>query len=799
MRRWCRLAAGVVILVATVVAFPSTPVRGEPGRAIGSNTGDGTTAFMGLAQAPEANLIAGGSTTSIPILVPPGRKAMTPKLALSYSSNSAMPSPYGYGWDLPLGRVQRSTKHGVLSCTDPTYRNDFVVDVAGTQIECTLDAQNRCNAWAQESFVRTTYNSTDNTWNVWDRSGFHYVFAQAMGSDTSSLFTGGQTGSDCGYTFFWLLTKIEDTNLNDIEITYTSDGFGIFYPDVIVYGGNGGVGHGFTIDFVWSNEVGYARPAADDIVNSLGGFPARLTKLLSEIVVSHNSTIIRSYLLQYEDQIGTMPPLRMARQSFLSAVILRNGAGEALSRVDGAPTATTFIYQENELGFAPREALASYQPPTNPAFGKATTTATNITYRDLFDVTGDGIADWVDAVFAQGQTAAYCAQGAFPPIAQGQRLWCVFPGIAGGGFGPAVPWLVPEAANGIIRDVDVPSSGPITVKDTFDMNGDGVPDFVDASGSTWQVYFGQGAALLSHGGFSNLPTPWPAQLAHIRESHTNVFPYPPMMGLPAGTADIQDVIDMNGDGLPDLVRADSATWDVRLNNGAGFSSPTPQSSSQAFLRFTAEQLQLINQHLVPDLWPSVWFAIFDMNGDGLPDVIQVGNNELQVQLNLGHAFAVPKSWPLPALICDHGFGGLPRTHRAVREEFGPNSNRQVFRDLFDINGDGLPDSVTACGSTWTVYFNRGNGFSPTAYAWPNVPSRIRDAGDTIYLDTFDADGDGIVDSVDFTTGASPTIYRNAGGAWCPSDGFSCGYAPLVTYPTHIAQPFNAPPRSACII
>jgi len=88
-------------IVLTVALFFAGPLNAQVSQGNGSQTGDGSTTFTGLAQAPEANLFAGTAGTSIPIQVPPGRKNLTPQLALGYNSNGG-PSPYGYGWDLPL-------------------------------------------------------------------------------------------------------------------------------------------------------------------------------------------------------------------------------------------------------------------------------------------------------------------------------------------------------------------------------------------------------------------------------------------------------------------------------------------------------------------------------------------------------------------------------------------------------------------------------------------------------------------------------------------------------------------------
>jgi hypothetical protein len=112
---------------------------------------------------------------SVPIEVPPGRGAMTPSLALTYNSNVRQ-TAFGYGWDLPLGKIQRCLKRGVPSCHDPTYRNDFVLELPTGTVECKLATGGRCHALVEESFLRIEYRPAENAWQVLDRDGNRYTF-----------------------------------------------------------------------------------------------------------------------------------------------------------------------------------------------------------------------------------------------------------------------------------------------------------------------------------------------------------------------------------------------------------------------------------------------------------------------------------------------------------------------------------------------------------------------------------------------------------------------------------------------
>ena len=84
--------AAPVLLWATVAA--AQPYLPAPGGARGADTGDAPIVFSGLAETPSADLFTGSATTRIAIDVPPGRRGVSPTIALQYSSNGG-PSPYG--------------------------------------------------------------------------------------------------------------------------------------------------------------------------------------------------------------------------------------------------------------------------------------------------------------------------------------------------------------------------------------------------------------------------------------------------------------------------------------------------------------------------------------------------------------------------------------------------------------------------------------------------------------------------------------------------------------------------------
>ncbi len=218
-------------------------------------------------------------------------------------------------------------------------------------------------------------------------------------------------------------------------------------------------------------------------------------------------------------------------------------------------------------------------------------------------------------------------------------------------------------------------------------------------------------------------------------------------------------IDMNGDGLVDLVRGlatggsyGSHTFesDIWLNTGSGWSH-----ASWKLPTWLADHTGELCGRVLQDL-----------NGDGLPDFILSIDGYLlerpfgghsQVWLNTGHGWETSHSYTLPRPLVNIEQNG---------------TSRPLGRMLSDVNGDGLVDFVSVAPasdhdpqSLRGVWLNTGRGWAPKDSRW-NIPDGFtldaagHLAGKSSSFQLVDIDGDGYPDFID-RAGANQNLW----GVW----------------------------------
>lgn len=617
------------LLGVLVLLLVASSADADTQTALGSRSGEGSTPFTALAGSPEANLFNGSVSTQIGIQVPPGRKNMTPELALVYSS-AAGPSPYGYGWYLPIGSIERSTKWGAPRCSG-AHTDDFVLMMpGGVSAELTVESGSVYRPKVEEAFVEATAfkgTGTGNYWVVRDRSGLKYTFGRnfsqgGAATDDARVYRGQDTffgNSPCRFTTKWMLTKIEDANGGAIEISW-SKVHNVPVPVKISYGGSaGGAGSGaaviphfFHISFQYLDlpptELLDGALVPSGVVSNRSGAQERISRLLSSIRVVTDKptegTEIRTYELKHSNNAGNPALWDPADPGMLTNVRVTLGG----AKLDSYPE-QTFTYMGHVI--VGHQGVADSEVIPAPQDYLRHTTGSGEVYESLLDMNGDGIIDSV--AMAEGY-------GDGQPCSTAERVWQVrFGELEPDGafsFSGPIDWCVP------LRDVhnirDVVALEQAAQVDTFDMTGDGIPDWIYGKNSNpWLVYpggclDGNGDGTCSKWGFSSDPNDvieW--QLPHDSgtfyiqdvELDINATPVKSMIHV--------DTIDINGDGLPDYVDTqESTSWRVNYNNGRGFDRPH-QTVAAPVAYLSVDRGGLPNPR------------VMDFNGDGVVDVVEV--------------------------------------------------------------------------------------------------------------------------------------------------------------------------------
>jgi hypothetical protein len=204
-----------------------------------------------------------------------------------------------------------------------------------------------------------------------------------------------------------------------------------------------------------------------------------------------------------------------------------------------------------------------------------------------------------------------------------------------------------------------------------DLNGDGLADIYGFNRDGVRVAINGGILQM----FDTPSTTWTTEFSYNKN-------YPMFMK------------DVNGDGLPDIIHYGDTSVQVAINTGSSFQAAKVVSREMMYSREWR-----VEKH------PRF---VEDVNGDGRPDLVGIGGNNVYVALNIdGESFT-------PADVWSSEFGHQFRLK-------GEKIHTKPY--LSDVNGDGLPDITGFFGPYVVVALNTGSSFT-LAKLWHHSSRRF---------------------------------------------------------------------------
>ncbi|HUL22535.1 MAG TPA: SpvB/TcaC N-terminal domain-containing protein, partial [Thermodesulfobacteriota bacterium] len=364
------------------------------------------------------------------------------------------------------GFIDPTNKKGKKGVPRYDSSDIFVLNLGGSPQELVPIGNGEYRLRIEGANYKIQYDSTNNYWQIWDKSGVKMRFGSSAASrmDRSSPYGTG--------TFRWCIDRVDDPKTNYMEYFYSQDMNGSYvnylYLDHIQYNGqvSGNLAHNHQITFTLESGT-----RTDPIYNFKGGFKLFTQKRLSSIdiktKINGNWVWVRRYQLAYEIHNNLN-----VRSRLHSVTLYGNDNTSSLP-------ATTFTYQTLTAGFAAAQDWSNYSA-WNAIDGNfiQNSTSQNGVYTDVIDMNGDGLPERV--IYSSACYSNYHS---------GNCPWKISPNSLTE-FGAQADWSNYSAWTfawgNFLRNWD--QYGLYT--DVFDINGDGLPErVVFGRNYTWQYNF----------------------------------------------------------------------------------------------------------------------------------------------------------------------------------------------------------------------------------------------------------------------------------------------------------------------
>ncbi len=730
--------AGASSATPEPVTVQSLPLGGGDKTGVSSQAislPQGAGKLRGMGESFSTDLSTGVASLTVPFALPAARGGAQPSLALHYSSASGH-GVAGVGWDVGVPFIARQTDRGLPQYADPAFggpwapsQDRFVFNAGQELVPICLVSGTQCSGalagevmppWAsgwqyfrarvEGSYLRFFWSPDHRTWRVQSKTGESMELGAPLdgSGDTSGLESDPATPA---HVFRWNLVRQYDaygganpsgsvapTPVNLVVYRYLADGAMAYLADVYDTPPAANPSSAPLSAYSHHTHLSY-QPRPDATFSYRRGWLVTQAQHLAGVDVTSANfgatgarELLRRYHLAYDPGYHV---------SLLTSVQMEGRCAQAVAEAGGLlpPTncpslpATSFGYQHvtpyhvdgspgvadlpGYEGFDERLTRMALSPPNSVDEDKT----------DLFDINSDGLPDVV--VTMPGQDSAF-------PL--------YLSGVTGARDTFAASRL------GVLGVLGATSTGVNLANDNVaacDLDGDGTIDWLhQPAPKSYAIYTPQ----LVGGSWFMAGRAVPASAYQD-----------PHLDLGEDTPDI-DVLDANGDGLVDVVRATGTDMQTFFSLGRypggdgnfGSASWTGPSSASLSLQFVASCVPLVAPG-VPVRFSDPSIHLGDMNGDGLQDIVYVNQGDIRYWPGRGDG-----SWGTgPRGSCTDGFAADTYIAMNSSPEYSDPNGSGLRID--DVNGDGLDDLVQVRFDAVDVWLNvDGTGWTPQRHVIQGV-------------------------------------------------------------------------------
>ena len=734
---------------------------------------------------------SGAAVYSIPIQVPPGISGMEPRLSLGYSSQRRN-GLAGIGWTIEgLSAITRCPKtraqDGVVGAIKFDSDDQFCMDgsrlirVSSSMFGAiTRGYRTEIDAFSQITSVAIN-GVNPSSFIVRSKAGLTLEYGI---TPDSKIVATGKTAIRV-----WALSKVTDSAGNYIRYTYENDATGDFRPVLIEYTGTTTQSPLNRLEFSYEQKPDWS-------IQYIAGSSVTSSKRLVGVKSSIPVGTVGSYQLEYQ-----LPQTNIGKlqKSKLSRITQYDGAGKAL-----VPTMISWASEPNnqmQEGSVFRSPVPYTEDPASADLTR------------LMDINGDGLPDvlssrtpgwftpgggatvWLNDGKGYNKTESYKLPVTLQSTAQ-KDGYCRFIDLNSDGKTDIIcyqvgwSWATESFEAGLVGAWINTGTGwqesisyrpPTAINSRVrvsDVNGDGLPDLIESGFGRVYLNTGNGWALS--------PTfVVPVTFGSITVNRC--------WGADQCSSDtILDsgarLIDLNGDGLPDI---------VLYRQGAGFFGA---GGGQAWINDGSNWVPApayAPPQPIVDMWGGdAGISLIDVNGDGLADFVQAYKRQgvpyQRTWLNTGAGWLESTAYAMPVEMSNDGYGD--------------NGVRFV-----DLNGDGLIDLIQSrkqgASLIRNAWLNSGAGWVQTTdyiLTSPLAEYLVADTGGRME----DLDGDGLPDFAYYRTGSSTPmtflnksardhvvkISTNGDDASKPGTSYTITYSSLVNSSTYVRDSGSTYPK-----